>query len=378
MELLQELLLTALIAVFFSFLIAKLVSMAMARGDCSRNPQVSETQNLYRNIVGDTTEEDTQYCERLQVDQFKSEKKVEFVAEEAQMIDRILKGSVEVEEIEKSAKSDEVIQAECCELPPKSIEEISEVISGSDVDEFQVNSEFGVNFPEDNTAIKLAEQVVDEKEIVGDDNLLEENIKIGMELSVEKDVIEESEEIQAEDIEAKRKADEKQIKIDSDDDDWEGIERSELENIFAKATKFMEDEDLTSAGSDVQMELYGLHKVATEGPCREHAPMPLKVGARAKWNAWQRLGNMSPEVAMEKYVALVSDNVHAWKEDKFVGDGKPEPLEVETIGVVTSDKSIPSYNHLNYTEQSKNAEDVPSTARDDLTGEPNLESLAKE
>lgn len=70
------------------------------------------------------------------------------------------------------------------------------------------------------------------------------------------------------------------------DDDWEGIERSELEKLFAGAVNYVEyggktkDEQL---GSDVQMQLYGLHKLALEGPCHEPPPMALKFSARAKW-----------------------------------------------------------------------------------------------
>lgn len=71
---------------------------------------------------------------------------------------------------------------------------------------------------------------------------------------------------------------------DDDDDDWEGIERSELEKVFMAATEFVVGSESDGLGiGDVQMELYGLHKVATEGPCRHPQPMPLKLSARAKW-----------------------------------------------------------------------------------------------
>nr|GEZ65214.1 FERM/acyl-CoA-binding protein, 3-helical bundle [Tanacetum cinerariifolium] len=44
------------------------------------------------------------------------------------------------------------------------------------------------------------------------------------------------------------------------------------------------DDKLLSLESDAQMEFYGLHKVATEGPCQEDQPMALKVSVRAKWD----------------------------------------------------------------------------------------------
>lgn len=116
-----------------------------------------------------------------------------------------------------------------------------------------------------------------------------------------------------------------------EEDDWEGIERSDLDEAFAAAAKYVasggKDEWLSNMGSDVQMQLYGLHKVAMEGPCHAPQPMALKISSRAKWNAWQRMGNMDPEVAMEQYIALLSDKVPGWMEGKSSGDDNPDSLE---------------------------------------------------
>ncbi|KAI8548602.1 hypothetical protein RHMOL_Rhmol07G0285700 [Rhododendron molle] len=116
-----------------------------------------------------------------------------------------------------------------------------------------------------------------------------------------------------------------------EDDDWEGIERSELSEVFAAAAKYVasgrKDERLSNMGSDVQMQLYGLHKVAVEGPCYEPQPMAIKISSRAKWNAWQRMGNMDPEVAREQYIALLSDKVPGWMEGKSSGDDSADSLE---------------------------------------------------
>lgn len=84
---------------------------------------------------------------------------------------------------------------------------------------------------------------------------------------------------------------EKKVRDDSiDDDDWEGVERSELEKEFAEAVNYVEcggkgkvDDGLAKLGCDVQMQLYGLHKVALEGPCLEPQPMAFMVSASAKW-----------------------------------------------------------------------------------------------
>ncbi|KAK7383204.1 hypothetical protein VNO78_28877 [Psophocarpus tetragonolobus] len=128
---------------------------------------------------------------------------------------------------------------------------------------------------------------------------------------------------------------------DDEDDDWEGIERSELEKEFMAATEFVSNEGdrLGSVGSNVKMEFYGLHKVATEGPCREPQPMPLKLSARAKWNAWQKLGNMSPEAAMEQYISFLSDKFPGWMKDTSPGMSENEPTGPEVSESAASDMS---------------------------------------
>nr|GEY33486.1 FERM/acyl-CoA-binding protein, 3-helical bundle [Tanacetum cinerariifolium] len=99
----------------------------------------------------------------------------------------------------------------------------------------------------------------------------------------------------------------------SDDDDWEGVEKSDLQKMFGLAVDYyaMNGENLNS---DVEIELYGLHKAATEGPCHEDRPIALKVSARPKWDAWKKLGNMDPDLAMEKYVALLAEKVPGWSQ----------------------------------------------------------------
>ncbi|KAL0431512.1 UNVERIFIED_CONTAM: protein CONSERVED IN THE GREEN LINEAGE AND DIATOMS 27, chloroplastic [Sesamum radiatum] len=97
------------------------------------------------------------------------------------------------------------------------------------------------------------------------------------------------------------------------DDDWEGIERTELEKNFGDAVVFVGSESNADQIADVKLQLYGLQKVALEGPCHGSQPMALKHSARSKWNAWQKLGNMSRETAMEKYIEVLSKAVPNWQ-----------------------------------------------------------------
>ncbi|KZV23752.1 acyl-CoA-binding domain-containing protein 1-like [Dorcoceras hygrometricum] len=103
---------------------------------------------------------------------------------------------------------------------------------------------------------------------------------------------------------------------ESDDDDWEGVESTELDETFSAATAFVAatavDRAALKVSNDVQLQLYGLYKIATEGPCSAPQPSALKMTARAKWQAWHKLGAMPPEEAMEKYIAIVTELYPSW------------------------------------------------------------------
>ncbi|KAL8034295.1 hypothetical protein ABFX02_12G018900 [Erythranthe guttata] len=96
-------------------------------------------------------------------------------------------------------------------------------------------------------------------------------------------------------------------------DDWEGIETTELEKIFGEALVFASSKSNSDRIGDLKLQLYGLQKVALDGPCHESPPMAFKISARSKWNAWQKLGSMSRETAMEMYVDVLSKAIPTWK-----------------------------------------------------------------
>lgn len=69
------------------------------------------------------------------------------------------------------------------------------------------------------------------------------------------------------------------------DDDWEGVESTELDELFSAATAFVAAAaaDRQKVSTEAQLQLYGLYKIATEGPCSVPQPSALKMTARAKW-----------------------------------------------------------------------------------------------
>ncbi|KAK7406473.1 hypothetical protein VNO78_08099 [Psophocarpus tetragonolobus] len=119
------------------------------------------------------------------------------------------------------------------------------------------------------------------------------------------------------------------IECDSreDEDDWEGIERTELEKRFGAAVVFVGSKNSVNLSNDVKMKLHGYHRIATQGPCHEPQPMALKFSARAKWIAWRQLGIMSPEQAMEKYISLLSERIPDWAAENPNDNAKPASAE---------------------------------------------------
>ncbi|KAM0878245.1 hypothetical protein ACQ4PT_035004 [Festuca glaucescens] len=104
-------------------------------------------------------------------------------------------------------------------------------------------------------------------------------------------------------------------------EEWEGIERSEVEKRFGAAAAFAASDAgvaaLSKLDSDVQLQLQGLLKVAVDGPCYDSAqPLTLRPSSRAKWVSWQKLGNMHPEIAMGRYMDLLSEFIPGWMGDK--------------------------------------------------------------
>uniref|UniRef100_A0ACD5WR18 Uncharacterized protein n=1 Tax=Avena sativa TaxID=4498 RepID=A0ACD5WR18_AVESA len=98
------------------------------------------------------------------------------------------------------------------------------------------------------------------------------------------------------------------------DSDWEGVESTELDEDFSAASAFVAASAAsgTSVPDEAQLRLYGLYKIATEGPCTAPQPSALKLKARAKWNAWNKLGAMPTEEAMEEYITIVDEIFPNW------------------------------------------------------------------
>lgn len=68
--------------------------------------------------------------------------------------------------------------------------------------------------------------------------------------------------------------------------------------------------------SEAMLQLYAYYKIATEGPCSTSQPSAFQPTARAKWNAWQKLGNLPQEEAMQKYVGVLTSISPTWHQSQ--------------------------------------------------------------
>ncbi|KAI3517740.1 hypothetical protein L1887_16959 [Cichorium endivia] len=100
------------------------------------------------------------------------------------------------------------------------------------------------------------------------------------------------------------------------DDDWEGVESTELDEAFCAASAFMAataaNRSSQKLPNDLKLQLYGLYKIATEGPCSVPQPSAIKMTARLKWNAWHKLGAMPTEEAIHKYIEIITELYPTW------------------------------------------------------------------
>jgi len=83
-------------------------------------------------------------------------------------------------------------------------------------------------------------------------------------------------------------------------------EMGELELMFDRATSFVAKELSTKLSSPELLTLYGRYKQATEGTCTSDRPSGwFDAKSKQKWDAWNSLGDMDRETAMQEYLDLV-------------------------------------------------------------------------
>eukprot|EP00483_Globobulimina_turgida_P011554 UN11576 len=98
-------------------------------------------------------------------------------------------------------------------------------------------------------------------------------------------------------------------------------QEAEKKSAFEQATEFVrnlpKEGDLDDA---TKLEFYACYKQATVGKCSEKGgsqPWAVQMEARAKWDAWAGLGDLSADEAKKRYIEKLIESTKNAK-DKFV------------------------------------------------------------
>lgn len=88
-----------------------------------------------------------------------------------------------------------------------------------------------------------------------------------------------------------------------------------LKETFQNASEYVKC--MVSTLNTVQLlQLYGHYKQATVGKCTTSKPRWYEMESKQKWDAWNKLGNMSKDEAMETYVKLVTEIDPDWEKKR--------------------------------------------------------------
>ncbi|GJQ67957.1 hypothetical protein Trydic_g16714 [Trypoxylus dichotomus] len=74
--------------------------------------------------------------------------------------------------------------------------------------------------------------------------------------------------------------------------------------VFTKAANHLPTL-LSNVDNQTLATLYGYYKQATEGPCKTSKPSWFDIKGKTKWEAWNKLGDMSPTQARLAYVDII-------------------------------------------------------------------------
>eukprot|EP00761_Pharyngomonas_kirbyi_P011285 gb/GECH01011310.1/.p1 GENE.gb/GECH01011310.1/~~gb/GECH01011310.1/.p1 ORF type:complete len:103 (+),score=32.98 gb/GECH01011310.1/:1-309(+) len=71
--------------------------------------------------------------------------------------------------------------------------------------------------------------------------------------------------------------------------------------------------DNPELSNDQKLKFYAYYKQATVGKCNTERPGMLDFVGKSKWDAWNELGDMSKEEAMQKYIDLLTELAPEWE-----------------------------------------------------------------
>lgn len=96
---------------------------------------------------------------------------------------------------------------------------------------------------------------------------------------------------------------------------------TDIEANFNRAADYLQHL-VNKLDSKALLKFYGLYKQATVGRCNVSKPGIFNMQGRAKWSAWNDLGEMTKEVAMETYVRTLDEIEPEWNASPSTGASK--------------------------------------------------------
>lgn len=112
--------------------------------------------------------------------------------------------------------------------------------------------------------------------------------------------------------------------MDFDDEHLEENSQSIITHEFNRAADYLQHL-VSKLDQNTLLTFYGLYKQGTVGACNIPKPGIFNMQARAKWNAWNDLKDMTQETAMEQYVTKLNTIEPNWDvKSAITNDDKPK------------------------------------------------------
>ncbi|KAJ6638167.1 Acyl-CoA-binding domain-containing protein 6 [Pseudolycoriella hygida] len=134
----------------------------------------------------------------------------------------------------------------------------------------------------------------------------------------------------------------------SDTSDFEE-DKSEIEQKFERAATYL-GSVVSELNEKILLSFYGLYKQATVGACNTPKPGLFSLQAKAKWNAWHELKDMTKDEAMKRYVDEMEKLYPSWG-----GVDKKQPkqqwVSVSTFQMEDDSMEKAKKSHFDYVKE---------------------------
>lgn len=123
----------------------------------------------------------------------------------------------------------------------------------------------------------------------------------------------------------------------SDTSDFEE-DLSEMEQKFDRAAKYLQS-IVSELDQKALLTFYGLYKQSTVGQCNTPKPGIFNLQAKAKWNAWNELSNVTKDIAMGRYIDKMEQLRPNWDANKS-NKSKDQWVSVSTFQMDEDENSV--------------------------------------